>query len=469
MDTFSQPPDTLQIWRPHEGPQRRFVASGDREILFGGAAGGGKSDGLLMAAAMEHRNRYHRGIIFRKTFPELKDLIERSREIYPHLGAWYKSASRDWYFPSGARVEFGYMAKDEDRYKYKRAWNFIGFDELTHWRNDVCYRFLLGRLRSVVGTGVKLRVRSTTNPGGIGHQWVRDRFKIDGEGSATKFYDYETRTWRMFIPSRIVDNPSLAGTSYEIDLNALPEMTRKMLRDGRWDIIAGAMFSEFDHRRHCIDPFAIDPEWPVWRGADDGYSAPACVLWFTKSGEGRIYVIKELYRDGMTAERMAEEVMKRDKQIELRGNPVNVFNDRLLSGAIDSSAFNEVGIKAAGSEDGDDQPRAGTPSGTGRGQVMNKKGCRWQPAQKGPGSRIAGVNLIHSMLSEPLRDGKPKVQIFRSCEGLIRTLPVLPRNEPEKGNPEDINTDAEDHPYDAFRYGLQYRTQVVNTVKILGV
>lgn len=447
------PDNAIKVWGPHPGPQTAFLESVEREVLYGGAAGGGKSDGLLMAAVMEYQNRHHRGIIFRKTYPELKDLVRRSEEIYPLLGGRYRSSYRDWRFPSGATVEFGYIDKKKDRYKYKRAWNFIGWDELTHWADDEIYVWMLHRLRTTTGSGCLLRVRGTTNPGGAGHEWVRARWRIPDSGTGSEYYDDVAKYWRIFIPSRIKDNPSLAGTSYEQDLNALPEDQRKMLRDGRWDVVAGAMFSSFDYRKHTCDAFPIGATWKKWRGADDGFNAPACVLWAAEHDK-RLYIVGELYRPGMRAEVMAEETMKRDlllPVVDKAGEPPR-YNTEKLDGEIDPSAFNETGIDEVA---------------TGRGQVMNQKGCNWKPAQKGPGSRIAGINLIHSRLQTILPDGKPAILIFRNCKNLIRVLPTIPRDE---GNPEDVDPDfPDDHPIDTLRYTLQRVSKLGRQVKLSGL
>jgi hypothetical protein len=441
------------IWTPNPGPQYEFVGSVEREVLYGGAAGGGKSDGLLLAAAMEYENRAHRAIIFRRSFPELKDLIRRSLELYPYLGGRYKSSSKEWFFKSGAIIEFGYIAKKNDKLKYQgRAFNFIGWDELTHWPDDTAYVYLLSRLRAVKGANVHLRVRATTNPGGPGHGWVMERWKIPGEGTASEVFCDKTKTWRIFIPARICDNPPLAGTSYEDDLDALPEDTRKMLKEGRWDVVAGAMFSEFDHRKHVCDPFKIEATWKLWRGADDGYNAPACVLWAAEY-DHRIYIIDELYRSGMTPEAMAEETKKRDLMLGFRQDSPEdpPTNSKILDGAIDSSAFNEDGL--------------GNSLGTGRGQVMNTLGCRWVPAQKGPDSRVAGWNLIHSKL-RPLKDLKPGLIIFRNCKNLIRTIPILPKSETK---PEDVDQDyTDDHAADALRYLLQFKPNRIEQRKLKG-
>lgn len=449
------------IWKPNPGRQTEFLACPEREVLYGGAAGAGKSDALLMHAVKHYKNSAHRAIVFRKTYGELKDLIARSEEIYPYLGGTYLSSKKEWRFPSGARVEFGHMDKKKDVYKYKRAWNTIDFDELTHWPADgkdsddmpvnSNYLYLIGsRMRSVKGSGLPLETRSTSNPGGPGHDWVRNRFKIPDDGSDAEFYDVKTKTWRLFIPGRIGDCPQLAGTSYETDLDNLPEDTRRMLKDGRWDIVLGAMFAEFDHRKHTCDPFIFPEGTRMWRSADDGYNAPACVLWFAELDK-RTYVTNELYGSGMVAGVMAERTIKKDREIIFNvGDGQQVENKEVLEGVIDPSAFNEDGVN----------------KGTGRAQEMNKGGARWKPAQKGPGSRIAGCNLVHSMLQKRLPDGKPQLVFFKTCKNLVRIMPTIPKDE---DYPEDVDTDAEDHPYDALRYGLQWRPKTFAVGKVTGV
>ena len=435
------PKNAVCIWKPNPGKQEAFLSCPEREVLYGGAAGAGKSDALLMHAVKWHKNSAHRAIIFRKSFPELKDLISRSEEIYPYLGGRYISSRREWRFPSGARVEFGYMEKKKDVLKYKRAWNTIDFDELTHWPGDgkdaegnivnTNYLYLIGsRLRSVTGSGLPLETRSTTNPGGPGHEWVRSRFKIPDEGADSEMFDPRTKTFRIFIPGRIADCPQLSGTTYESDLDNLPEDTRRMLKDGRWDIVAGAMYSEFDHRKHTCDAFILPEGTRIWRGADDGYNAPACVLWFAEVDK-RTYVIDELYKSGMVAPAMAEETKKKDLEFTFRNGVGDLIqNKEIFSGPIDPSAFNEDGMTA----------------GSGRAQKMNQLGCRWKPAQKGPGSRIAGCNLVHQMLQKKLPDGKPQLMFFKNCKNLIRTLPTLPKDE---SNPEDVDTNGDDHCFTA--------------------
>ena len=456
------PENSSVVWKPNPGPQTEFLSCPEHEVLLGGAAGGGKSDGLLMSGVRWHENRYHRAILFRKTFPELKDLIRRSYEIFPAFGARYKQSSHEWIFPSGAIFEFGSMERQADVYKYKRAWNWAGFDELTHWpANGIGkdgfpineeYQLIVGsRLRTPAHSGLPIEARASSNPGGAGHAWVRQRFRIPDNGYRSNYFDPITKRWRCFIPARVKDNPYLAGTSYEQDLDALPDDLRKMLKDGRWDVMAGAMFSEFNWHHHTCDPFPIGATWRLYRGGDDGFNAPACVLWAADHDQ-RTYIVGELYRSGMNAETMAEETMRRDRMVSMSNaaDEQPFLNPNSLAGTMDCSSFNESGIGSRG---------------TGRAQIMNRMGCNWQPSQKGAGSRVAGWGLVHSALQKKLPDGKPALIIFRSCTNLIRTLPVMPK---DKHNPDDVDTTCDDHAGDALRNVLQHRPNLVSVGKVKG-
>jgi len=239
----------------------------------------------------------------------------------------------------------------------------------------------------------------------------------------------------VFIPARISDNPYLANTSYARQLAALPEASRKALLLGRWDVFEGSVFSEWDPRIHVCDPFPIPDEWPMWRGADDGFAQPACTLWFAHDKiHDRIYVTQELYRSGMTPETFAEAVRVLD-------------GERTLDGVIDSASFADVGM------------------GGGRANVMNKLGCKWRPSEKGAGSRLAGKSAIHARLALH-SDGLPGLIVFRNCQNLIRTLPTLPYSTTHR---EDVADYTEDHAYEALRIGLNRKVCSVHMVRPGGI
>lgn len=245
------------LWRPSPR-QEALLAAPEKEVLFGGAAGGGKSDSLLIDALGLHQGAIYesdyQALLIRRTYPDLKDLIERSHAIYPLFGGKYDKQDHVWRFPGGARIEFGHIQHPQDRFKYRgRAFAYIGWDELTLFPTDVAYVYLLSRLRSV-NPKIRCYVRSTTNPDGPGFRWVKLRWSIPKEGTETRqrieVTDPETgrlsEYFRRFIPSKLSDNPYLNDSGYRETLLMLPEEERNALLLGQWDQIAvrGAYYAE---------------------------------------------------------------------------------------------------------------------------------------------------------------------------------------------------------------------------------
>ncbi|WP_049809768.1 terminase family protein [Variovorax paradoxus] len=245
------------LWKP--APKQAILLSAiDLEVLYGGAAGAGKSDCLLIDAlglqqgAIDNRN--YQAILFRRTFPDLRDLIDRSQDLYPAFGGKYDKTHHIWTFPSGARVEFGHMQYDSDRFKYRgRAFQYIGWDELTLFPTDIPYRYMLSRLRSK-DPAITCYVRATTNPDGPGFRWVKEYFRIQTEGTSTRFKvsvtDPETgevhEHGRRFISARLSDNPHLADSGYRQTLLLLSAEEQRALLMGRWETpnIRGAYYAE---------------------------------------------------------------------------------------------------------------------------------------------------------------------------------------------------------------------------------
>src|SRR5439155_45732 len=180
-------------------------------------------------------------------------------------------------------------------------------------------------------------------------------------------------------------------------------------------------------------------EWEVWRGADDGFAAPACVLWLAHDPTyDRIYIVDEIYEGGLTPERMAQAVLAKDRSLKIdMGDGTTIDNDCGVDGVIDSASFADVGL-------GDESGRGG------RAEIMNRMGCRWSPSPKGAGSRVAGVSAVHQRLALKA-DGFGGLVVFRNCRNLVRTLPAMVYS---RTNPEDISTDCEEHAVKALMYGL---------------
>lgn len=464
MVAIAQPPANA-AWAPNTGPQTAFLACGHRESLYGGAAGGGKSDALLAAAVRYAGEPDHNAILFRRSYPELRNLIRRSLQVYPAIGGVYNRAQHEWRFPSGAALIFRFIASEDDVYAYQGdAFTFIGWDELTQFPGDFtdedtgetynsAYVYMLSRLRRGITSKVRLMVRATCNPGGVGHHWVKARFAINDAGEASLVRDERTGLHRSFFPARIAHNPHLAGGEYERTLDAMSAAKRKALKDGRWDIFAGAQFSEWDPRLHIIEPFPVPLHWPRWRGADDGFVAPACCTWLTQNPDTRqLVAYQELYKSHMTAATYADRVKELDRRNPVGGDSDEFrFPDENLSGILDSAAFASNG-----------------QSDVSRGDQMNRLGCDWRESIKGPGSRRLRVKRLHDLLAPIPNDPhkRPGIVFFKGfTPNLTRTIPALPR---DPGDSEDVDTEAEDHPFDALTYGLQWRSMGVRHAKISG-
>lgn len=241
------PTEHAPPWQP-AAKQAEFIRSKEFEVLYGGAAGGGKSDALLVDALGLHQGailkREYQALLLRRTYPDLKDLIDRSQALYQRLpGAKYDKTEHVWRFPSGARIELGHAQYDVDRFKYRgRAFQWLGVDELTLFPTPTVYTYLLSRVRSV-DPSIQCYVRATTNPDGPGSRWVKDYWRIPIEGSATCFeVEYEDpengskiRRTRRFIPARLADNPYLRDSGYRETLLMLSEEERNALLLGRWE------------------------------------------------------------------------------------------------------------------------------------------------------------------------------------------------------------------------------------------
>ncbi len=418
--------------------QKQFMDSDADEVLFGGAAGGGKSYGQL-ADALVYALKYagSRQLILRRTFPELEhSIIFTSMQMFPKEVAKYRATHHRWEFVNGSLIEFGYLAGEKDVLRYQGAeYDVVRFDELTHFTEGQ-YTYLLSRIRGV--NPYPKQMKSSTNPGGIGHHWVKRRF-IDG-GTPNQIQTDESGMRRVFIPSFVQDNVFLmeADKTYQKRLELLPEEQRKALLYGQWDIFDGQVFAEWQNnprgyktRRfsHVIAPFAIPKEWRRFRTFDFGYAKPFAVSWFALDHDGRAYNYRELY--GCSGEPdvgvrwTAQKIARAIREIEEREE-----KGRTICGYADPAIWN-----ATGSNEGS------------IAEMMEKEGVYFE---KGKNHRLAGKMQVHYRLSFD-EEGLPMLYFFDTCKHMIRTLPQL-RYDPV--NPEDVDTRQEDHLYDAMKYFL---------------
>ena len=275
------------VWRP-QPRQAEFMSRPEPEALYGGAAGGGKSDALVIEALRQVHIPHYRALILRKTYPQLSDLVDKS-QVYYHRAfpqAQYNATAHVWNFPSGAKIYFGSMQYTKDRTNYQgKAFDFIGFDELTHFEWEE-YSYMMSRNRPT-GPGTRVYMRATTNPGGIGHGWVKARFITPAPPGTPITEEYTVKLpdgteqklqrARVFIPSSIFDNPALLANDpgYLASLASMPEAEKQALLYGSWDSFSGQVFTEWrndparyeDQRwTHVIAPFTIPKHWQIYRG-----------------------------------------------------------------------------------------------------------------------------------------------------------------------------------------------------------
>lgn len=435
------------------------------ETLFGGAAGGGKSH-LMRAAALKWGMDIPglQVYLFRRI---RKDLISNHMEGvtgFPTLLSRLVNAGQarivkdEIRLPNQSKIHLEYCQHERDVVKYDGyEMHVILVDELTHW-TEYMYRYLRGRSRMNENmkqrvpeplAGCFPRILCGTNPGGLGHHWVKETFRPDMPFVLRKQPKKEGGKLRQFIPSRLEDNPSLDREEYTATLSGLgdPALVRAKL-DGDWDVVAGSMFGDvWRNALHTCDAFAIPKGWKLWRGGDDGFAAPSAIYWLTQDPDTKtIYVIDELYRAGMLPELSAERTLEKDAKIQMLGAyAARDHNREMLSGIMDSAAF----VSNDGKSDRQGQKVES------RGDQMNRMGCNWKPASKPPGSRVQRVQNFHRLLARNKQDwrARPGIIFFRNCKDAIRTIPTLPR---DPHNPDDVDTDAEDHAFDGVTYGLQW-------------
>ena len=436
------------VWKPNP-KQIEFMRRWEDEALYGGAAGGGKSDALVAEALRQVHIPHYKGLIIRKTFPQLAELVDKTLNYYTRAfpRAVYNSSRHCWTFPSGAKIYFGSLQHTKDRLRYQgQAYDYIAFDELTHFTFDE-YSYLFSRNRPN-GPGTRCYMRATANPGGIGHGWVKERFITPAPAMTTVWEDVKIRfpdgreesrqKSRIFVPSTVFDNPQLLENDpeYITRLAALPEAERNALLYGNWDSFSGQVFTEWrndpDHyhdriNTHVIAPFKVPSDWTIWCSMDWGFRKPFSVGWYAVDYEKRIYRIREYY--GCTG----------TPNVGVCMEPAAAAREMLKIEADDPNLRGRRILRVA------DPAIWGTQTGESVAQLFARSGIYFD---KGEHARIDGKMQIHHRLAFD-EDGKPLLYVFNTCRNFIRTVPNLVYDDKDV---EDINTEGEDHIYDELRY-----------------
>lgn len=427
------------------------------ELMYGGAAGGGKTDFLIaeaLAVCLEFPGA--QVAIFRRTSRQLAELggiqlrlLDRIPQ--PHVGT-FNGTDRVWTLRNGSRIRLAYVARDADVTKFQGAeFALIAIDQVEQF-TEFQYLYLLHRLRvsgdlarKMDAAGYRPKAISSANPGGVGHGWVKRRWIDPFPTGGVAFRPAPTPEQpnpgtRMFIPALLEDNEHNVDASYRQRLEGLPDDERRAMLLGDWNVYKGQRFQGFRTATHVADPedlpLKITRGVPRGLGIDYGLDAPFCALWGAKLADDLVVVYRELYTAGLTAEEQAEAILAAEEPGErTRGRPIPAALDPACWARSANVKLTDLERKAAGPP---------------RGSIAWHYQRAGLPVERARNDRLAGVSDVARRL-QVRPDGWPRIIILSTCPNLIRTLPELPR---DPRRPEDVDTKAEDHAYDALRYLL---------------
>ncbi|WP_155936687.1 phage terminase large subunit [Mesorhizobium ciceri] len=443
----------IKVWAPQSGPQKALIDCPVAEVFFGGARGGGKTDGVLGKWAIKEK-RYGKAfnaIMFRRTTVSSEDAIERSKQIFGVLGGKYNESKLIWRMPNGGKVSFAYLDSTSDAEQYQgRNVTDAWVEEAGQYPDPAPIERLFGVLRSAQGVPVQLIL--TANPGGSGQQWIRERYNLvpfpRGPQIVNKTLEDGSIHQMAVIPSRITDNRILLEGDPKY-LSRLQMVGGKALvkawLDGDWSAIEGAFFDEWSEARHVIQPFEIPEQWMRFRSGDWGSAKPFSIGWWAVASDdtkhplsghmiprGALVRYREWYgcqqgRPNTGLKLTAEDVGKGIKEREA--------GEKIEYGVLDPAAFSQDG---------------------GPSIASRMIGVVFRPADNKRVSQrgaMGGWDIMRQRFKGDA-DGRAMAFCFSTCRDSIRTIPILQHDETR---PEDLDTDMEDHAADEWRYAFMSR------------
>ncbi len=451
-------------WKAQPGPQQDFVASEVFEVVYGGARGGGKTDGALGEFALHAREHEAnaQGLMVRRTRRALEPTIVRAREIFRPEGAVWSASRSAFEWPSGARLYFRHLARDADADLYQgHAYSRVYVEELTQFPSPIPVNKLKATLRSAAG--VRCAFRATCNPGGVGHAWVKARYVDPGPGVIVTetlvdpFNGATVTIDRTFIPARLPDNPALLRNDPTYVARLAQSGSEPLVRawlSGDWTAVEGAFFDGWSER-NIVEPFEIPAGWTRMRAFDWGYASPFSVGWWAVASE---------------EVRVGERVIPRGALIRYRewyGAPkpdakgAKLTARQIALGILEREAGEKIALSVA------DPSIFAHHGGPSVGETMREEGLDFRRADNtrvGTLGALSGWDQVRARIAGT--NGVPDLVVFSTCRDFIRTVPSL-QHDPLR--PEDLDTRSEDHIADETRYACLARPLIARPATPPGV
>lgn len=433
-------PKLKEVWAPQPGPQTTAFSSKTYELLYGGAAFGGKSEMLLHDGLKQIGNPNYKALLLRRTFPELRELIDRSFSVFPKLGGKWNQQDKRWTFPSGATYQMGYCETYPDVFQYQgQQYAWIGYDELGQCSEERIWTYLMSRNRAPY-KGVQTFMRGSANPGGPGHHWLKRRFiqNCPSDGTPVRIGGMT----RSFVQAFMTDNKigMELDPTYELKLDALPETERAWLKFGDWNAGAGMGLADLSRDVHMIAPIEIPGHWTMFGSFDWGYNHPFAFGLFAADEDGNVYLVESVHGRRLQPDQIAHRIVESLPGYDVRrlthiAAGHDCWADRKARGELVptiAEQFYEIGL------------------------LLDKANI----------SRISGVQNLRRYLTYKSPTGEkfdPRFRIFKT-ESNKRVFDCLESRVSDPDNIEDIlKTDANeqgeggDDFYDMVRYGLASR------------